>query len=136
MQRIMYGKPESSKFSESCFEVIVLKNSKRILRLSTSSPANGSERIRSFFPEIKARARRVRLISPVDIYFIPRSRIFSTPQSFTAGNASIFFAISGIGEPFFDWTCNSFSDKNSACSSNVNAAFDIFTFVEISFFFN
>ena len=80
--------------------MIVLKNSKRILRLSTSSPANGSERIKSFFPEIKARARSVRLISPVDIYFIPRSRIFSTPQSFTAGNASIFFAISGICEPF------------------------------------
>ena len=80
-----------------CLPTIVWKNSKRIERLCASRPANGSLKINSFLPESSARHKSVRRISPVDINFSPRSRIFSTPQSFTSGKVSSRLAIGGKG---------------------------------------
>ena len=97
----MRGNVASDFSSESCFEAIVLKKSRRIARLSASRPANGSLKIKSCFFERRARARRVRRISLVDIYFNPRSRIFSTPHSFISGKDSSRLAVSGSSAPFF-----------------------------------
>ena len=99
MHKIMRGK-SVPEFSVCRFK-IMLKNSIRIERDSASSPAKGSLKTSSLAPDKSERHKSVRLISPVDIKRSPRSRIFSTPQSFTCGNVSSLYASFARGSDLF-----------------------------------
>ena len=86
---IMRGKAKLCPPPAICRARSVSKNSKRLLWLKASSPANGLLKIIRSEPQTKALHKSVRRISPVLKERSPVSRKRSTPHNFTAGSVSM-----------------------------------------------